>query len=109
MYGLPPHTIQAIQGVFAAYPQLEQAILYGSRARGNYRNGSDIDLTLLGSALNLSHLHAIETKLDDLLLPYYIDLSLHQHIQNPELLAHIEAVGVVFWGRGDSSDLRSLD
>ena len=45
-YGLQPHTIQAIQDVFANYSQIEKAILYGSRAKGNYRNGSDIDLTL---------------------------------------------------------------
>lgn len=42
MYGLSEKTIKAIQGVFAKYPQIDRAILYGSRAKGNYRNGSDI-------------------------------------------------------------------
>ena len=47
-YGLKESYIQQIQFVFAEYPAIEKVILYGSRAKGNYRNGSDIDLTLVG-------------------------------------------------------------
>ena len=96
-YGLTSSTIQAIQGVLAAYPQVEKAILYGSRAKGNYRNGSDIDLVLQGHDLDLSLQLRIETQLDDLLLPYKIDLALYEHIANPELREHIQRVGKVFW------------
>jgi len=60
-------------------------ILYGSRARGNYRNGSDIDLALVGKELDLTTLFKVETELDDLLLPYKIDLSIHHKIENPDL------------------------
>jgi uncharacterized protein len=97
-FGLKPSTIECINRVFAQYPEIEQAVLYGSRAKGNYRRGSDIDLTLIG---NLSHnqlLH-LETAIDDLLLPYKIDLSLYTQIDNPELLAHIQRVGTVFYQR----------
>lgn len=96
-YGLKPETIQAMQAVFEKYPAVQQAILYGSRAKGNYRPGSDIDLTLEGEELDLSTLHKIENDLDDLLLPYKIDLSLLSHIQSPELLDHIKRVGAVFF------------
>ncbi|MCS6796683.1 MAG: nucleotidyltransferase domain-containing protein, partial [Raineya sp.] len=47
-YGLPNSAIEAIQKVFSKYPEIEKVILYGSRAMGNYRVGSDIDLTLCG-------------------------------------------------------------
>jgi len=97
MYGLQSHTIQAICDIFQRYTGVEKAILYGSRAKGNYRTGSDIDLTLDGSQLDLSLLHKIENDLDDLLLPYKIDLSLLKHIKNPELLDHIQRVGKVFY------------
>lgn len=97
MYGLQAHTIEAIQGVLAQYPQVEKAILYGSRAKGNYRNGSDIDLTLFGNSLDLNVLQKIEIALDDLLLPYTIDLSIFHQIQNPELINHIRRVGMVFF------------
>jgi predicted nucleotidyltransferase len=45
-FGLKPSTIECINQVFAQYPEIEQAVLYGSRAKGNYRRGSDIDLTV---------------------------------------------------------------
>ncbi|MBU3822506.1 restriction endonuclease subunit S [Flavobacteriaceae bacterium XHP0103] len=97
MYGLKPHTIQAIQNVFAKYSNIEKAILYGSRAKGNYRNGSDIDLTLVGKNLTLSEQFSIETELDDLLLPYKIDLSIYYKIENQDLIDHIDRVGIVFY------------
>ncbi len=53
MYGLKEKHIKAINSVFSKYPQIEKTILYGSRAKGNYRNGSDIDLTLVGDDLDL--------------------------------------------------------
>lgn len=97
MYGLKAHIIEAIQEVLAQYPQVEKAILYGSRAKGNYRNGSDIDLTLFGNSLDLNVLQKIEIALDDLLLPYTLDLSIFHQIQNPELINHIRRVGMVFF------------
>lgn len=97
LFGLHEKTIQAIQGVLAGYPQVEHAILYGSRAKGNYHTGSDIDLNLVGSALTLSVLFSIENELDDLLLPYKIDLSIGHTIENPDVLSHISRVGKVFY------------
>ena len=99
MYGLSPTTIHHIREVFALYPGLDKATLYGSRAMGTYRPGSDIDLTLEGEQLDLTTLHQIENELDDLLLPYKMDLSLLKHINNPELLDHIQRVGKVFYER----------
>lgn len=96
-YGLSQHDIEAIQGVFKQYPAIQKAILYGSRAKGNYRYNSDIDLTLIGEQLTYSDLVQIDTDLDDLLLPYTIDLSIYHQIDNPNLIEHIERVGLVFY------------
>jgi predicted nucleotidyltransferase len=102
MFGLKTETIEAIREVLAKYPEVEKAILYGSRAKGNYRPGSDIDLTLIGEKLNLSTLQKIENELDDLLLPYKIDLSIYKQIQNKELLEHIERVGKVIFYKNEN-------
>jgi len=59
-YGLKPHIIEKIKNIFVNYPQVEKVILYGSRAKGNYKTGSDIDLTVLGNDINLTLLHKIE-------------------------------------------------
>lgn len=96
-FGLPSAAVNALCGVLAQYPQIERAIVYGSRAKGNYRPGSDIDLTLDAPTLTPSDLLRIETKLDDLLLPYQLDVSLLSQIDNPQLRGHIERVGKVLW------------
>jgi predicted nucleotidyltransferase len=98
-YGLPEHTVDQICAVLAQHPAVERAVLYGSRAKGNYRAGSDIDLTLFGAALTPAECATIAEALDDLLLPYSIDLSLFAELRHPELEAHIQRVGVVFYAR----------
>ena len=92
-YGLQNTTIEAINSVFRRYQDIDEVILYGSRAKGNYKTGSDIDLALKGTNLSLTDLLKIENELDDLLLPYKIDLSLYHKINNSELIDHIQRVG----------------
>lgn len=102
-FGLKDSVVEKIQSVLARYPQVEKAILYGSRAMRNYKNGSDIDLTLCGGPeLVLNVLYKIDDELDDLLLPYTIDLSILDNIGDPALRDHIESAGVVFYARGDA-------
>lgn len=97
-YGLKESTIEKICAVFAHYSQIEKAVLYGSRAKGNYKNGSDIDLTLCGGTdLTLTVLYKIIEELDDLLLPYTIDLSIFANISDQDILEHINRVGVLFY------------
>jgi predicted nucleotidyltransferase len=98
-YGLKDKDIFAIKNVLADFESVEQAILYGSRAKGNFKPASDIDLTFKGAGINITILNKIANQLDDLLLPYTFDLSIYQHIQNPDLLAHIERVGKMFYQR----------
>ncbi|MDO8465465.1 MAG: nucleotidyltransferase domain-containing protein [Gallionella sp.] len=97
--GLMPEAVAKINAVFSAYPQINQVILYGSRAKGTQRNGSDVDLTILGEDITLAQLLKIENDLDELLLPYRIDLSLYHHIDNPDLIEHIRRVGKIFYTR----------
>jgi predicted nucleotidyltransferase len=101
---LPDSAIAAIQQVLASYPEVETAILYGSRAMGRHRPASDIDLTLIGPRLSSGTLARIDADLDDLLLPWVIDLSVFASITHPALLAHIERVGRVLYRRLDRPD-----
>jgi predicted nucleotidyltransferase len=98
-FGLSDRTIEKIQHVFEGFPEIDKAVLYGSRAKGNYQPGSDIDLTLFGTGLDHQRLSAIAEALDDLLLPYTIDLSVFDQLRHPALEAHIERVGQVFYQR----------
>lgn len=96
-FGLKDADLEAMRAVLAQFPAITKAIIYGSRAKGNYKPGSDIDLALIGDDLSLSTLFAIEIALDELLLPNKVDLSLYSHIENSDLLAHIDRVGQVFY------------
>ncbi|MCC6601983.1 MAG: nucleotidyltransferase domain-containing protein [Anaerolineae bacterium] len=99
-HGLPTEAVCKITAVLARYPQVESATLYGSRAKGNYKTGSDIDLTLHGdSDLTLSVVYRILDDLDDLLLPYTIDLSIFHDIADRDVIDHIQRVGVSFYER----------
>ncbi|MCQ4256681.1 nucleotidyltransferase domain-containing protein [Stutzerimonas stutzeri] len=91
--GLSEEDVQSIRSTLRRFPKISEAILYGSRAKGIYRPGSDIDLTLKGNELSHRDLLDIELALDDLLLPYKIDLSLHHQLDNPQLIDHINRVG----------------
>lgn len=96
-HGLSDTTVARICEVFARYPAVEQAVLYGSRAKGTHKPGSDIDLTLLGNALAPAILGQIADELDDLLLPYTFDLSRYADLDHASLREHIDRVGVVFY------------
>ena len=96
-HGLSEQVVKAIQSVFAKHAGIKKAVLYGSRAKGNHRPGSDIDIALIAPDLGLTELLKIETDLDELSLPYKIDLSLLHLIENQDLLDHIQRVGVEFY------------
>jgi len=98
-YGLKENTILRIQSVLASFPEIEEVILYGSRAKGNYKNGSDIDLTFKGKNLTLLIVGKVNEQLDDLLLPYTFDLSIYHQINNPDLLDHMNRVGKLFFSK----------
>ncbi|MFN2261972.1 MAG: nucleotidyltransferase domain-containing protein [Psychroflexus sp.] len=96
MCGLKENDIEKIKSVFCEYPEIDKVVLYGSRAKGNYRKNSDIDLSIVGE-VNLDIILNIETKLDDLFLPYEFDLSIFNKIKNIALKEHINRLGLTFY------------
>ncbi len=92
-FGLPLATVAAIQGALARHPRVVRAVIFGSRAKGTYRPGSDIDLALFGADLTADDLLAINMTLDDLDMPYMLDVALFSQIEDAALRSHIERVG----------------
>ena len=93
LYGLEKKVLEELNQIFSSIPEIEKVILYGSRAKGNHKNGSDIDITIVGLNLNLTIITKVELQIDTLYLPYSFDISIFQHITNKELISHIERVG----------------
>ena len=78
-FGLDEEVIEKLQNVFANYDDIKKVIIYGSRAKGNYRKGSDIDLVLFGQNLSFDILSRLDEKIDNLYLPYLFDISIFNH------------------------------
>lgn len=97
MYGLSDISTQKLTTLFRRYPAIEKAIIYGSRARGDNNRGSDIDITFTGETLTPDMLLRISNDIDDLLLPYYVDISLMNNIKNPALIDNIHKEGKIFY------------
>ena len=96
-FGLPQATRDKLCGVFSLHPDIHTVLVYGSRAKGNYRPGSDVDLSLqcesLEGSLPFAEFLQIQDEIDDLMLPYTVDLSQYGQLINPDLLDHINRVG----------------
>lgn len=98
-HGLKNITINKLIKVFDKYDRIEKVILYGSRAKGNFRKGSDIDLALSGEDLDLSYISRLKTDIDDLLLPYIVDIRVYHTITSDDLIDHINRVGIEIYSR----------
>ena len=95
--GIPQADSQRLLQLIHTHPLVQSVVLYGSRALGRQRAGSDIDLCLEAPSMELGELLELGAELDDLLLPWQIDLQLHHLIANEGLLAHIERAGQLLW------------
>lgn len=93
-YGLTDIELQKLLEVFAQNGRIEQVILYGSRAKGNFKPFSDVDITLVGSELSRDDLNKVIQEIDDWLLPYQFDISLKHKLKNVALIDHIERRGI---------------
>ncbi len=92
--GLSPKTIHALESVFKKFNAIDKVVLYGSRALGTHKPGSDIDLALFGNNVTPDLIASIAILIDDLLLPYTFDLTAYALIDNDALREHIDRLGI---------------
>ncbi len=95
-FGLNEDTISKINSVFENYPEIEGVIIYGSRAKGTYRPGSEIDLALKGKDLSGSILSKINADIEELNTPYLFDILILDTLNSPELAEQIKRFGQNF-------------
>ncbi|MDD5616268.1 MAG: nucleotidyltransferase domain-containing protein [Candidatus Methanoperedens sp.] len=97
-FGLKAGDIYIIIDILRKYPQIEQALIFGSRAKGNYRPGSDVDIVLKGNVNDITTEISFSLN-EDSLLPYKFDVLDYNSISNKNLIDHIKRVGIVFYER----------
>jgi len=96
MFGIAQNTVNELNQIFNKYKNIEKVILYGSRAKGNYREGSDIDLTIIGD-VEREDLMKIKDEIEDSYIPYLFDISIYNQLNSESLKEHINRVGKVFY------------
>lgn len=101
-HGLSQSVLEKIRGVLMDFPEVNQAILFGSRAKQSHKPGSDIDLALVGEGLDWRLVGRVYDALDDLLLPYGFSLVVYDKQTDPDVAGHIRRVGARIFVRSEA-------
>lgn len=97
-FGLKPGDLESIVAIIGKYPEIEEAIIFGSRAKGNFKNGSDVDIAIKGPLVNFRSVAATSYLLnEETLMPYQFDVVNYRTIKNIDLINHINRVGISFY------------
>ena len=97
--GLSDQQLAGLRKVFAEHKKVEQVKVYGSRAKGNFTDRSDIDLVVFGDELTRHDVSAIKLDIDESDIPFLVDVTLYHDIKNYKLIDHIDRVAVVIFTR----------
>ena len=107
--GLLETDVESIIKALSDQPKVESAYIFGSRAKGNYKNGSDVDIALKGEKLDFDTVSQISYLLnEETNMPYRFDVLNYHSIKEPDLLMHIDRVGIEFFRRSKQVGLREL-
>ena len=98
-FGIPESDLNALLSELKKNTEINEIILFGSRAKGTFRIGSDIDIALKGRNLKLNDILDATLVVDKLLLPYKLDLVIYTRIKEPALIEHINRVGIILFKR----------
>jgi predicted nucleotidyltransferase len=94
-YGIPKEFLEKIIAAIKTNNNIKEIILFGSRAKGNFKTGSDVDIALVSNDISYDEISHIRTNIDELLLPYNVDIIDYNKITNNALKEHILKVGQV--------------
>lgn len=98
MFGLLDRDIEYILRALKQFDEIEEARVFGSRAMGNYKKGSDIDMVIIGKNITSSVLYKLDDYLNEVYpLPYFFDIIQYESIMNENLINHINNEGKVIY------------
>lgn len=98
MFGIYPKSYEKILSILEECTSIDEVVIYGSRAKGTNREGSDIDITLKGN-ISPSDMNKLWQQLDDSYIPYKFDISIFKNLKSESLIEHIQRVGKTFYKR----------
>ncbi len=96
-FGLTDRDMKTLQDIFDKYPEVKSVFVFGSRAKGTYKQGSDIDLAVMNQGVKDAVIDKMKSDFEDSSLPYIVDLINYHTLKHQELKVHIDRVGVSFY------------
>jgi len=108
IYGLTERDMRTIQDIFKKYPDITEVRLFGSRAKGNYKQGSDIDLAVMNEGVSSKVIGDLAFEFEESRLPYMVDLINYPALRHKEFIEHIDRVGIVFMRDGMNINFPTL-
>lgn len=97
LFGLTDRNILTLHDIFDKYPEVLEVNIFGSRAKGNYKTGSDIDLAIMNQEVNQKTIARILSDCADSSLPFKVDLVAFHSLKTNEFIEHIIRVGKLFY------------
>jgi predicted nucleotidyltransferase len=98
-FGFSEDELKIIRGVLRIYTDIDQAKIYGSRAMGNYKSGSDVDIALMGDIEPNTILRVKTMLTEGTMIPYFFDVLNYSKLSNQDLKAHIDKYGKTLYQR----------
>jgi len=99
IFGLLEKDINSIVSIISSNTKVESIIIFGSRAKGNNKAGSDIDVAVKGNSIGLDDILNARMRFEQLSLPYKIDLVIYDRVKEEELISHIDRAGIIIFQR----------
>lgn len=98
-HGLSERDMRTITGILRKYPDVRQVCLFGSRAKGTFHAGSDIDLAIMNTGVQESTVRRLQSDFEESSLPWFVDIVDFPSLTHEGLKDHIRRVGVVIYER----------
>lgn len=93
--GLTQADIKRIAAAIKQFPEIDDAVIFGSRAKGTYKKASDVDLAIKGRAVTSETIKRLNFLLnEELPLPYFFDVVHYESLESQQLVEHIDRVGM---------------
>ncbi len=104
-FGLTVRDMTTIQSIFESYPEVETVLIFGSRAKGNYKLGSDVDLAIMNEGVSIKRMAQLRSDFEESSLPYVIDLVHFPKVDHQEFIDHISRVGAPFYKKSEKAEI----
>ena len=95
-FGLTGRDMKTLFNIFEKYPVVKKIFIYGSRATGNYKQGSDIDLAIMNACKEELFICKMKCEIEESSIPFAVDIANYNAIKHCELKDHIDGLALFF-------------